>query len=401
MALTAIVPRRETEFMHGLIIHADLHQPNQHCPDATLEIQDGRVAAIHEAGAATPSLRVFFDAQHQLTFPGFVDIHTHGASGRDVCDGSPGALEAIGRAKIREGVTTFLPTTLTIPRDELQKVAGLAAPYMANPTFAKAPALHIEGPFINRNCAGAQNPAHVRPPDSEEVRELHKITPVGLVSMAPETNGGIAFIEEMTALGIVTSLAHSAATYADFQAARQAGAKHLTHFCNQMTGLHHREIGLVGAALLDDDVLIEAICDKIHLCPEMISLTFKHLSINQMMLVTDSMAASWMNEGSYDLAGLEVHVKDGAARLTSGALAGSTLRYNHAARNVHRITNIPWLDLTKACGYNQARSLGLEGGSLTQGSPADIVIVNDECEPVAVFVDGVDKLPEASTPPME
>jgi N-acetylglucosamine-6-phosphate deacetylase len=165
-----------------------------------------------------------------------------------------------------------------------------------------------------------------------------------------------------------------------------------------MTGLHHREIGLVGAALLDDDVLIEAICDEIHLCPEMIELTFKHRSIDQMMLVTDSMAASWMNEGAYDLAGLEVHVKDGAARLASGALAGSTLHYNHAARNVHRITEIPWQDLTKACGFNQAKSLGLEAGVLAPGSPADLVIVNDACDPIAVFVDGVDKFPEASNP---
>lgn len=396
MALTRISLRRETEAMHGLIIHADFHQPNQHYPDATLEIQDGRIVAIHEVDASLPSLPVLLDAQHQRTFPGFVDIHTHGANGRDVCDGSPGALEAIGRAKIREGVTTFLPTTLTIPRDDLQRVAEFAAPYMANPTFAKAPALHIEGPFINRSCAGAQNPAYVRPPDAQEVRELHAIAPIGLVSMAPETDGGISFIEEMTALGIVTSLAHTAATYADFQAARKAGATHLTHYCNQMTGLHHREVGLVGAALLDDDVLIEAICDEIHLCPEMIALTFKHRSIDQMMLVTDSMTASWMPDGTYELAGLEVLVKDGAARLTSGALAGSTLRYHHAARNVHRITGIPWLDLTKACGYNQAKSLGLDAGTLEPGSPADIVIVDDDGEPVAVFVNGIDKLPEAS-----
>lgn len=380
--------------MHGLITHADLHTPNNHFPEATLEIENGRLVALHEEGKA-PELPVLFDAAHRRTFPGFIDIHTHGALGRDVCDGKPEALETIGRAKIREGVTTFLPTTLTIPREDLRKVAELSAPYMKAPSFAKAPALHIEGPFINRDCAGAQNPAFVRPPDADEIRELQKITPIGIVSMAPETEGGLAFVEAMTSLGIVTSMAHTAATYTDFKAARSRGATHLTHYCNQMTGLHHREVGLVGAALLDDDVLIEIICDKIHLCPEMIALAFKHRSIEQMMLITDSIAASWMPDGTYELAELQVAVKDGAARLASGALAGSTLRYHHAVRHVQEITGLPWTSLTKTSSQNQAKSLGLEAGSLEPGSPADLVVMNESFEPVAVFVDGVDKLPAA------
>ena len=379
---------------HGLITHAEIYQPGLHLPDATIEVANGLIVAFHE-DAKAPDLPLLFDAQRRRTFPGFIDIHTHGALGRDVCDGKPSALDAIGMAKIREGVTTFLPTTLTIPEDDLRRVAALAAPYMAEPRFAKAPRLHIEGPFINRACAGAQNPAFVRPPDANEIRSLHAIAPIGIVSMAPETAGGITFIEEMAALGITVSLAHSAATYAQFQAARQAGATHLTHFCNQMTPLHHREVGMVGAGLLDDDVKIEIICDTIHLCPEMITLAFKHRAIEQMMLVTDSMAASWMPDGPYELAELNVEVKDGAARLENGALAGSTLRFHHAVRNVHQITGMAWTQLSHACGYNQARSIGIEGGVLEPGKAADIVIMDESFEPVAVFVDGVDKLPEA------
>ena len=382
--------------MDGLITHADLHTPGQHVEDACIEIQAGRIAAIHESGVGQPDLPALFDAAHRRTLPGFIDIHTHGALGRDLCDGRPGALSTIAKAKIREGVTTFLPTTLTMGRGALATVAEMAAPYMEDPHFAKAPCLHIEGPYINRSCAGAQNPAFVRLPDSEEVRALRDLAPIGIVSMAPEMEGGLAFIEEMTSWNIVTSIAHTAATYAQYRAARRAGATHLTHFCNQMTPLHHREVGIVGAGLLDDEVLIEIICDEVHLCPEMIRLAFKHRSVDQMMLITDSMAASWMADGLYEFGGMKVTVAEGEARLHSGALAGSTLCYNRALRNVHRITQIPLQDLTRATGHNQAQSIGLEKvGAIVPGHWADIVIVDDAFEPVAVFVDGADKLPEA------
>lgn len=382
--------------MDGLIINADFYAPGRHLPEATLEIRSGRIQEIHPMASASVDLPVLWDAAGQRTLPGFVDIHTHGALGRDFCDGRPDALLAIGRAKIREGVTTFLPTTLTLGPEELRSAVALGVPYMKAPQFAKAPRLHIEGPFINRECVGAQNPEFVRAPDVEELRALHALAPVGVVSMAPETEGGMAFIEQMAGMGVVTSIAHTAATYEQFAQARRAGARHLTHFCNQMTPLHHREIGIVGAGFLDDEVLIEIICDRIHLCPEMIALTFKHRSMDQMMLITDSMAASWMEDGPYELAGMQVHVQGGEARLASGSLAGSTLRYHEAVANVHAITGVPLESLTKATGYNQARSLGLEGvGELGPGSAADIVVVDDRFQPVAVFVDGVEKLAQA------
>ncbi len=382
--------------MDGLITHADLFLPGEHLPNATLEIRDGRIAALHPNGAPTPDLPVIHDAAGQRTFPGFIDIHNHGALGRDVCDGSPGALESIGRAKIREGVTTFLPTTLTIDPPLLRKVVQFAAPYMEAPTFAKAPCLHIEGPYINPGAVGAQNPAFVRPPDAAEIRALHEIAPIGIVSLAPEMEGSLTFIKEMRTLGITCSVAHTKASYAEYRAARDAGATHLTHFCNQMTPLHHREVGIVGAGLLDDEVQIELIADEIHLCPEMLALVFKHRSPERLMLVTDSMAASWMPEGRYELAELTVHVADGAARLESGALAGSTLAFHRGFRNVHAIADWPLEELVRTTGPNQARSLGLSGaGSLQPGSPADIVILDDHFDPVAVFVDGIDKLPAA------
>jgi|MDTC01.1.fsa_nt_gb N-acetylglucosamine-6-phosphate deacetylase len=381
----------------GLIRQCNLVSPGIHLEGATIEVAEGRIRALHPEGADLPDIPILADACNQTVLPGFIDIHTHGALSRDVCDGKPDALETIGRAKIREGVTTFLPTTLTVSEECLQETATLAADYMRSPTFAKAPGLHIEGPFINPNCAGAQNPEYVRPPSVQEIDRIRKVAPISIISIAPEMDGGSEFIAAMKVRGITVSIAHTAATHHQVRAAADHGATHLTHFCNQMTPMHHREIGVVGAGLLADDLMIEVICDKVHLCPDMIALVFKVKSMNQMMLVTDSIAASWMPDSSYDLGGLNVVVTNGEARLPSGALAGSTLRYHQAVKNVAEITGIELEHLSRATGFNQSRSLGWEGvGELKVGAAADIVVLDEQFNPTAVFVDGVDKLPESS-----
>src|SRR5690606_24881079 len=198
----------------------------------------------------------------------------------------------IAEAKLAEGVTTFLPTTWTASRERTIAMAEAAAAYRKQERFARAPFLHVEGPYLNPAQAGAQDPRYMRESDVEEIRHLHSICPVGLISLAVEIEGAIPFLREMNRMGIVTSAAHSAATYAEFLAAKEAGLGHLTHYCNQMSGLHHREVGLVGAGLLDDSIMIELICDTVHLCPDMIRLAFKHRSCERLMLITDSIAAS-------------------------------------------------------------------------------------------------------------
>ncbi len=382
---------------NGIIVNGDVISCGEVFPKATLEIQDGRIHALHQESRGAPDLPVLWDATECQVLPGFIDIHTHGAAGRDVCDGRPGALREIGRAKIREGVTTFLPTTLTLAKEDLRRAATHAADYMREPEFAKAPRLHIEGPYINPKAVGAQNPAFVRPPNIEEILTLNEIAPVGIVSLAPELEGSLEFIAQMKERAITTSIAHTAATYDQVRAAREAGATHLTHYCNQMTPIHHREIGVVGAALLDDEVMIEMICDRIHLCDEMIQLVLKHRDLANLMLVTDSVAPSWMPEGPFEIGGLKGEVKDGAARLSSGALAGSTLRFHHALRNVASVTGKSVAELSALAGANQARSLGLEGlGEIREGYAADLVVLDGQCEPKAVFVNGENLLPDAN-----
>jgi len=193
----------------------------------------------------------------------------------------------------------------------------------------------------------------------------------------------------MHGMGIVTSAAHSAATYAEFSAAKEAGLGHLTHYCNQMSGLHHREVGLVGAGLLDDSIMIELICDTIHLCPDMIRLAFKHRSCERLMLITDSIAAAHLGDGRYPLHDGEIIVKDGAARIPAGNLAGSIVTFDQSLRNVVTITGLPLNEIVRTCSANQARSLRLnDRGSVKQGLLADLTLLTPELEVVAVYVGG-------------
>ena len=240
---------------------------------------------------------------------------------------------------------------------------------------------------------GAQNPDFVRKPDINEVIEINNICKVSVVTLAIEIEGAFSVAEKLTEMGIVVSCGHSCATYDEFLRGKEYGLKHLTHFCNQMTKLHHREIGLVGAGLLDEDVLIEVICDKIHLKPEMLRLIFKTKKHEKIALITDSMSASWLEDGNYSLGGLDVKVENSVARLVkNGAIAGSTLKYYLGLKNIYEVTGLPLEEVIQTTSYNQAQSLGLSRlGKIEENFIADLVILDDNLMPVNVFINGQQK----------
>lgn len=378
--------------MKTLIQHASLISPDRLIERGSLLIEDGRIAAVIEDDAV-PAADLVIDAGGRMAMPGFIDIHSHGADRCDVCDDDPDGIRHIAERKLREGVTTWLPTTLTQPREKLRSIVETVAGYAADPVFTRCPGLHIEGPFINVAKAGAQNPEFVREPDFAELAALHAIAPALIVSVAPDVVGAIDFIRQASAAGITCSAAHTAATCAVIMEAKAAGLRHLTHFGNAMTPLHHREIGVVGAGLLDESLMIELICDTIHLCPDMLRLMFERVDIERLMMITDSMAASWIDEGEVMLGGLEVVVKDGTARLKEGgALAGSALRFNHGLRHVAGITGLPLHQIVKATSWNQARSLGLEGfGKLEPGFHGDVVLLDSDFEVWKTLVGGEER----------
>ncbi len=375
--------------MLQIIKHCRIISPDLDLTDGDLVIENNRIAEVGHNLAVDKAQS--FDGRELIAMPGFIDVHCHGRDNCDFCDATAAAVNTIGRGKLNEGVTSVLPTTLTLPHAELADTLRAIAAY--DQSGAKMPGVHLEGPYINGKCCGAQNPAFVRPPDLDEVKALAQIYPVIKTSFAIETPGGTDFVRQLREINITPSCVHSNATYGIFEEAFAQGLRNLSHFCNQMTPLHHRDIGLVGAGLLKDAVCLELICDTLHVSPPMIELIFKVKGCAKIELVSDAMRAAGMPNGDYNLGGLEVAVKGGAARLKdNGALAGSTLQINRALQNVATITRLPLKELVKTTSYNQAQSLNLSNlGKLERGYCADIVLLNDNFDVCAVWVDGVKK----------
>ena len=382
-----------------VIRNAHVVSPGVELKQATIVIEGKRIASVSAKGSAARPDRftTVVDVGGQYVMPGFIDVHTHGALGYDFCDGDPKAIFEFAKAKLQEGVTTFLPTTLTIGTSGLLKAARNAKAYAdAGQPYAKVPGIHLEGPFINVKCCGAQNPKFVRKPSVAELKRIAAEYPVKLISFAPESEGGAKFAKECLKLGVVPSCGHTAAKLKDLTAAYANGLRHMTHFCNQMTPLHHREIGMVGAGFLIDDLNTEVICDRIHLCDDMLRLIFTRRDLAHVQMITDSLRCSHLKDGyEFTMGGVKVTLRNGEARLETGNLAGSTLWMGDGLRNVHQVTGIPLKDLVRCTSWNQAIELGWGKrlGKIERGFTADLVVINPRSwKPSAVFVDGCQRI---------
>ena len=365
---------------------------------ASVRIRGNRIDAVGGSDAGPASGDSVIEADGLMLLPGFVDIHSHGRSGCDFCDATDAAFDTIGRNKLKDGVTGFLATGLTRPEDELAELCRCAERYKERGKWATCLGVHLEGPFFNRDMAGAQNPAYLRNPDAAFVLRLDAISPVKKVSLAPELDGAEDCIRTLSEAGIVASGGHSAADYNTFERARLSGMTHLTHFCNAMMPIHHLRPTMVTGGLLADDVFAEIITDGVHLSDPMIRLIAKAKGPDRVMVITDAMCAAGCPDGMYTLGGLRVCVSGGCARLADvpydpksvvSNVAGSVALFCDCFRRFVRVTGWPIEEAVKAAGYNQCRSLGIaDRGEIVKGQIADLVLVDGDFVPKKTIVGG-------------
>jgi N-acetylglucosamine-6-phosphate deacetylase len=345
----------------------------------TLEYENGRITAL-TGNPVDPSTN---DAPYIL--PGFIDLHVHGGGGSDVMEAGD-AIEVIARTHARYGTTSLLATTMTAPRDELMNVvAGLGNnAKVRTPGGARVLGVHLEGPYINPGKLGAQPDAAVSAVMDEVLKYL-SIAPIRVVTLAPEIAGHMEIISAMAARGVRVQLGHSLGTYDDAVAALKHGACGFTHLFNAMSPLHHRNPGLVGAALAHAE-FAEIIPDLLHVHPGAIRAALR--AIPRLYVVTDSTSATGMPDGEYRLGSQHVTKCLGGVRLADGTLAGSTLTMDQALRNLVSI-GLPIADVSNRLSRYAADYLGIEDrGRIARGAWADLVVFDRELALTATYVEG-------------
>ena len=319
------------------------------------------------------------DGKNLYISPGLIDLHIHGSANYDTMDNINTAVEIIGKNIIKNGVTSFLPTTMTMSQKDIYNALNNIKQYI-NKKYSGAEVLgaHLEGPFINNNYKGAQSNKYIQEPSFCFIKNYIDI--IKIISYSPETDKNLSFTKEIKEkTNIVLSIAHSNATYDECKLAIDNGVSNITHLFNAMTPLNHREMGVVGAALTTD-VYCEIICDNIHINPSLYQFVLNNKGKDKVILITDSMRAGCMPDGKYDLGGQEVFVKNNVARLASGNLAGSVLTLNKAVYNFLKNTNLTINEAINLASLNPAKSINMDStkGSLEVGKDADIALFDDE-----------------------
>ena len=334
-----------------------------------IAVKDGKIAKIGKIAAKGT------DMGGLEARAGLVDIHTHGMGGIDTMDGD---LESLVHLYAKEGTTTVCPTTMTASREDVARILSLPFPEGG----AKIAGFHAEGPYISENKAGAQNKEHIRKPDKEE---LSKFGSVSLVTVAPEVEGAIEYIES-EAKNAVICVGHTGADYDTVCRAADAGANCVTHLYNTMPPLHHREPSVLGAAA-DKNMYVQVISDGIHIHPSVVRLTYKLFTSDRMVLISDSMRATRLPDGEYDLGGQLMKVENSVARTPDGALAGSTSTLFDCVKCAISFGIEPD-EAYKMASETPAKLLGLNCGKIAVGYDCDLIVIDKDGNLSSVIIDG-------------
>lgn len=351
--------------------------------DGTFRIKDVYVEG-HKIAASEEDVKdkTVVDARGLLVLPGLVDIHSHGAYGHDFSDADAGGLKKILQYERRCGITSYCPTSMTLSKERLKEIFATLREVSDTEDGAVIRGINMEGPFLDVKKKGAHVEGFIRKPDAKLFRELNDScgNMVKLVTLAPNTEGAMDFIDEAHD-EVCISLGHTGADYETAKEAMQRGAHHVTHLYNAMMPLAHRDPGLIGAAFDDKDCMVELISDGLHIHPCVIRATFQMFGSERVILISDSMMATGMENGTYELGGQEVKVQDRRAVLKDGTLAGSaTNLYDCMCKAVS--FGVPLSEAVFAATRNPAKSIGIYDtvGSLAVGKEADILLVTEGLE---------------------
>ncbi|WP_318615612.1 N-acetylglucosamine-6-phosphate deacetylase [Sporosarcina sp. YIM B06819] len=329
--------------------------------------------------------RIIDCAGKQYVMPGMIDIHVHGAAGFDFMDGSQEAFEGIALALAKEGTTSFLATTITNPIEHTTGTLKNLELYYTQengPGAAEMLGIHLEGPFINKQQKGAQPESAIIPPNVELFKEWQVLSgnSIKVITFAPELDAHFELLAELKETGVIASMGHTDASYDEVLTAVQHGVSHATHLFNGMKGMHHRDPGVAGGALIQDDVHVEIIPDGIHFHPDLLKMIVRMKGLEKVLVITDGMRAKGMPDGEYDLGGQQVTVHDGKCLLANGSLAGSIVTMNQARVNLAKWLNLSIHEQLQITSINQAKRLGQfdRKGSIQAGKDADIVVIGQD-----------------------
>src|ERR1039457_250516 len=377
-----------------------LYTPLEEIQNPLLVVEDGLISEVSSRSMKNvPGNTSLVDFGDVVLAPGFVDIHMHGGAGLDLMRALPSDLPRLGRFLTTHGVTGYFPTTVAAPPHAPCAAMGRLADAIeaaatatdGNSVQARPLGIHLEGPFLSHKRRGVDPPDNLLTPTVEIVERLWQAARghVRRLTIAPEIAGSMEVIAEAARRKVCVSIGHSDAEMPIAQDAVKAGARHATHTFNAMRPLDHRDPGIIGEVLTDDRLSADIIVDGIHVAPAIVKLFLQAKGRERAVLITDSISATGMPDGRYQLGPIEVDVKDGKCT-SNGSLAGSVLTMDRAVRNVTQFSNWSLRDAVRAATLNPAQSVGSSGqhGVLAQGIDADFTVLNPAGEVLKTIVHG-------------
>ena len=387
--------------------------------NSTIEIIDGRITRITESRDDAPPDRASTDLSGLTVFPGFIDIHIHGAVGVDVNSADANGLLRVAEFLAGKGVTAWLPTLVPGPQQQYDRsIAAISEAinqqelleYRSQADFenneksptevgtlnncgARILSVHYEGPFVSSEQCGALHREHFRTfksvADLDLLPTINREGAVHMITVAPEIDGGIELIRALRQRDWVISIGHTRAGLDVLDQAKEAGAQHMTHFMNAMSPMHHRAPGPIGWGLLNDDVSLDVIADGIHLDPTMLKVLLRTVTPERMALISDAIAAAGLGDGDYEIWGENITVANGRTRNAHGSIAGSVITMLDAVKTIFSL-GASECDVARMASMNPARLLGIDNecGAIEEGKRADLVALNDRRDIELIITNG-------------